>query len=246
MTNKLIFFAFAGCLNQAFSQSDTTHNTSHRIYFTKQSALPLPEKSLTYNNHYFLFNSFSYNFNKHVSIGAGIALLPGTQLPSFISVHYVTPLAPKIHIGMSAMYVRLAYNSIRSDYLFLPQSTLTLGDANTNVTFGFGTGNGQFTFPIDFNNSLNLPNRIRSFVSLSYNRKLSKQFYFTTQNHYLSILAPPGQRNWSETFIFAVGGNYNYQKHSFKAGISTLYFPLSATAKSVRPFPYLGYSLTIK
>lgn len=226
------------------SQTDSVRNYSQASYFFQPSALPLPKGTLLYNNYYLLVNSVQYSLTGNLIAAGGFSLSPVSAPSLFARIQYSVPVTDKIHIGLTASYYRLSYDSPRRSHLFIPQILLTSGTPMSHGTFGMGLVRGNYWFTdFDGNWLFNLPDQIRMTTSLSYSRQVWRQFHLVTQNHYFKGNNRIGQ---SEVVVFSLGAKYVLGKSAFKAGILKFYYPKGTAVRFSVAYPVASYSLTIR
>jgi len=124
-------------------------NPNDSRYLVSPNAIPLRRGAGLYRNTYLVLQSFDIGLSDRVSIGGGFELVSIFSRNKNVPAHYLTakisaPLAKKLHIGITGVYISLPYyNRAMEDVRRRLSGALcmaTYGTSNSQLTGGFGWG----------------------------------------------------------------------------------------------------------
>lgn len=197
-------------------------------YFISSSALPAQKGEWHYSNQNIFFNSIHYGVSKKLT--AGLSICTFIQFYAAPKIKYTFNPNGKYKIAINAQYMRVLdwTSNERNNYHFtFAQALISKGNAENNVTLGFGKAIQNTWVSIDY------------FATLAFTKKISNRVSFVSDNSLLS-----SSINYSAAYLFSAGLRVHGKNHAFDLGVFTP--PLSFNFSNVViPIPFLSYSLKL-
>ncbi len=136
-----LFFSLSE--NELFAQKnqkDWFAPTNRTNYLISPSALGLKKGEAYYQNIYGVYNSVAYGFTDHLTVKAGIFIMPILNLT--LNPKLTFPIEENLHIGVASSSFFLATNDDIEGTSSI-YGIGTYGNSNNNVSAGFGFGFDQ-------------------------------------------------------------------------------------------------------
>ncbi|WP_128543514.1 hypothetical protein [Larkinella soli] len=211
------------------SGPDHPNGFPFRLFFMP-TALPLEKKKIYFQNSYVLFSRVDVGITSNWSVGAGFQTLSPQNFFT-VSTKVSSKLAPRTQVALSVQYIGLRVTERILTRFGLAQGLVTMGDAERNITVGFGT-----TFSVRGIASSGV-------VTIGYVRKITPDLTFISQNNILVGEAIEPNLTYLSG-LSSAGLRFNRRRHSFD---TALLMPVYSTDGLIRtsPFPYISYQVRI-